>query len=107
MLYPGILARFPSEPGSFTTPTIMCARVFAAVDEMTRRVSGTNGVVMPVLGLMIALTAWGCTQTPPLATAFTAASISTGVVTSPCPKDASADRRSFHDDSGASGLLTS
>src|SRR5579864_8852548 len=103
MLYPGILARFPSEPGSFTTPTIMCARVFAAVVEMTRRVTGTNGVVLPVFGLMIALTTCGCTQTPPLATAFTAASISTGVVTRPCPKVASAYRSGFHDGCGASG----
>src|ERR1700722_213301 len=85
----------------------MCARVFAAVAEMTRRGTGTKGVVLPVLGLTMALTTCGCTHTPPLAMAFTAASICTGVVTRPWPNVASAYLSALQDDAGASGLLTS
>src|ERR1019366_974705 len=65
------------------------AGVDAVAGEITWRVVGTTAVVVPVLGSMMESTAWGCTHTPPLATAFTAASISTGVTTTLWPKDIS------------------
>jgi len=63
-------------------------RRLAASADITCRVRGTKGVSAPVCGSTIASTAWGCTQTPPLATALMAASISTGVVWTCCPKEA-------------------
>ena len=68
----------------------MCERVAAAAAEMTLRVRGTTCFDVPVAGSTIASTTCGCTHTPPFATVLMAASISTGVVSTPWPNDASA-----------------